>query len=104
MFYLKNNTGCPLLGFSGSVIDIEPEKWTWGSSDDEKSRIEPLVQAIRLLKAGGVNGYGVVGRFHRRRVLPLMRRVRLLHEMTLGASTVGTAMSVEALDDDEVQR
>lgn len=87
--------------YSDAVIDREPTRWDCGANDD-KSGIRSLVQAIRLLRSGGVNGFGVVAAFHRRRVPPLARLTLLLREMTPDALTAGSTTSMEALGDDEV--
>lgn len=103
-FYVRSYPDAPLPPFTGRYFEVAPKKWEWGPVDAEKKKIGGLLDAIKTLKNHDLIGAGVVAAFHRRRVLPLMRRERSLSEMVPGARIEGTALSAEVLPDPEVMR
>ncbi|XP_072151344.1 uncharacterized protein [Setaria viridis] len=103
-FYVKNYSNSPLPEFTGRVIEVAPEVWSYGPVEKEKKRITGLLQAIEHLKGRGLTGAGVIGAYHARRVAPLMLRVRPLSEMTPGAPTEGTVLATGALAASEIRR
>jgi hypothetical protein len=80
------------------------ENWTYGVVEDDKPKLEPLLDALRRLRQRGLTAGMVAAVFHRRRVLPLTQRRLRLDEMTLDASLEGSQMSHESLLLDEVAR
>jgi hypothetical protein len=50
------------------------DKWTYGVIEEEKSKLQPLLDALRRLRQRGLMVGMVAAAFHRRRVLPLMQR------------------------------
>jgi hypothetical protein len=73
------------------------ENWTYGIVEDNKPKLEPLLDALRRLRQRGLMAGMVAAAFHRRRVLPLMQRRLRLDEMTPEATLEGTRMSHESL-------
>ena len=88
--------------FSGRIIEEVPESWKWGVSDKDKKKIKDHLAALQILKERGVNGSGIIGAYHMRRVAPLMARALPLHQMVPGASFEGTVLVDEALPPSEV--
>jgi hypothetical protein len=85
-FWLSENPGCY------SVVE------------DDKPKLQPLLDTLRRLCQGGLTAGMVAAVFYRRRVLPLTQRRLRLDEMTPEASLEGSQMSHEALPLDEVAR
>jgi hypothetical protein len=57
-----------------------PSKWRWGAPDPEQPKLQPLLDALKRLRDGGLTVAGVIAAFHQRWVLPLMARwLRLDH-------------------------
>jgi hypothetical protein len=77
----------------------QEENWTYGVVEDDKPKLEPLLDAPRRLRQRGLT-VGMVAR----RVLLLTRRRLRLDEMTPEASLEGSRMSHESLPLDEVAR
>jgi hypothetical protein len=102
-FYLRND-GDQLPKFSGWVLMACKENWTFGIVEDDKPKLEPLLDALRRLRQRGLTAGMVVAAFHRRRVLPLTQRLLRLDEMTPEALLEGSRMSHESLSLDEVAR
>ncbi len=65
--------------------------------------LEPLLQALKELREGGLTAAGVIAAIHRRRVLPLAERRLSLWEMTPGADWEGSRMSPDPLSSDALQ-
>jgi hypothetical protein len=80
------------------------ENWTYGVVEDDKPKLQPLLDTLRRLCQCGLTVGMVAVAFHRRRVLPLTQRRLWLDEMTLEASLEGSRMSHESLPLDEVAR
>jgi hypothetical protein len=78
------------------------ENWTYGVVEEDKPKLQPLLDALRRLRQRGLTVGMVAAAFHRRRVLPLMQRLLRIDEMTLEASLEGSRMSHESLPLDEV--
>ena len=102
-FYVNNYSDSPLPVFTGRVIEVAPELWSYGSVEKEKKRITGLLQAIEHLKGKGLTRVGVIGVYHARRVALLMLGVRSLAEMTPDALTEGTILAMGALATSEIQ-
>jgi hypothetical protein len=80
------------------------ENWTYDIVEDDKLKLEPLLDALRRLRQCGLTAGMVATTFHHRRVLLLTQRRLRLDEMMLEASLEGTQMSHESLPLDEVAR
>jgi hypothetical protein len=78
------------------------ENWTYGVVEDDKPKLQPLLDALRRLRQRGLTAGMVAAAFHRQRALPLMQRRLWLDEMTPGASLEGSQMSHQSLPLDEV--
>jgi hypothetical protein len=102
-FYLRND-GDQLPKFSDRVLMSREENWTYDVVEDDKPKLEPLLDALRRLRQRGLMAGMVAAAFHRRRVLPLTQRRLRLDEMTPDASLEGSQMSHESLPLDEVTR
>jgi hypothetical protein len=76
------------------------ENWGYDIVEDDKLKLEPLLDALRRLHQCGLTARMVVAAFNRRRVLPLTQR--RLDEMMSEASLEGSRMSHESLPLDEV--
>jgi hypothetical protein len=63
-----------LLKFSGRVLMSREENWTYDVVEDDKPKLEPLLDALRRLRQRGLTAGMVAATFHRRRVLPLTQR------------------------------
>jgi hypothetical protein len=98
------NDGDQLPRFSGRVLMLREENWTYGVDEDDKPKLQPLLDALRRLHQRGLTAGMVAAAFHRRRVLPLMQRRLRLDEMTPEASLEGSQMSHESLPLDKVAR
>jgi hypothetical protein len=82
----------------------QEENWTYGVVEDDKPKLEPLLDTLRRLCQRRLMAGMVAAAFHRRRVLPLTPRRLWLDEMTPEASLEGSRMSHESLSLDEVAR
>jgi hypothetical protein len=91
-FYLHND-GDQLPKYSDRVLMAREENWTYCVVEDDKSKLEPLLDALRRLHQHGLTAGMVDATFHRRRVLPLTPRWLRLDEMTPEASLEGSRMS-----------
>jgi hypothetical protein len=80
------------------------EKWEYDIIEEDKPKLQPLLDALRRLRLRGLTAGMVAAAFHRRRVLPLMQRRLRLDKMKLGVSLEGSRMSHETLPLDEVGR
>jgi hypothetical protein len=96
------NDGDQLPKFSGWVLMSHEENWTYDVVEDDKPKLEPLLDTLRRLRQRGLTAGMVAAAFHHRRVLPLMQRRLGLDEMTPKASLEGSQMSHESLPLDEV--
>jgi hypothetical protein len=102
-FYLRND-GNQLPRYSSRVLVAREENWGYGVVEDDKPKLEPLLDALWRLRQRGLMAGMVAAAFHRRRVLPLMQRWLRLDEMTPEAPLEGSRMSHESLPLDEVAR
>jgi hypothetical protein len=80
------------------------DNWPYGVVEEDKPKLQPLLDALRRLRLHGLIAGMVATAFHRRRVLSLMQRRLRLDEMTSGVSLEGSQMSHETLSLDEVAR
>jgi hypothetical protein len=80
------------------------DNWTYDVVEEEKPKLQPLLDALRRLRQRGLTAGMVATAFHRRRVLPLMQHRLWINEMMLEVSLEGSRMSHETLPLDEVAR
>jgi hypothetical protein len=78
--------------------------WTYSVVEEEKPKLQPLLNALRRLRQHGLTTGMVATAFHHWRVLPLMQRRLRIDEMTPVASLEESRMSHESLPLDEVAR
>jgi hypothetical protein len=71
------------------------DNWSYGVVEEEKPKLQPLLDALRRLRQHGLTARMVAAAFHRQRVLPLMQRQLRIDEMTPGVSLEGSRMSHE---------
>jgi hypothetical protein len=102
-FYLRND-GDQLPRYSSRVLMAREENWTYGVVEDDKPKLELLLDVLRRLRQRGLMAGMVAAAFHCRRVLPLTQRQLWLDEMMPEASLEGSRMSHESLPLDEVAR
>nr|CAB3502546.1 unnamed protein product [Digitaria exilis] len=96
-FYLRNDGG-HLPPYTGLLLTEKQPDWHFGvSPPSRKKKLDPLVDALQRLSRLGLTAGGVIANFHRRRVLPLMRRRLSLYEMTPDADLAGTVTAAEPL-------
>jgi hypothetical protein len=100
-FYLRNDDGY-LSSFSGQVLMSQKENWSYGVVEEDKPKLQPLLDMLRKLRLRRLTASMVAVAFHRRRVHPLMQRRLRLDEMKSGVSLEGKRMSHETLPLDEV--
>lgn len=91
-----------LLEFSGLPIEATLERWKWGLGKKELRKIEDHLAAIEILKDAGLNGAGVIGAYHQRRVASLMVRALPLHQMDPHAPLGGTVLFEKPIASTEV--
>jgi hypothetical protein len=72
--------------------------------EDDKRKLQPLLDALRRLHQRGLTARMVAATFHHLRVLSLTQRCLWLDEMMPEASLEGSRMSHESLPLDEVAR
>src|SRR5688572_3442671 len=101
-FYLRND-GELLPPFSQRVVTAATDAWRHGTPHERQKNLEPLLQALKELREGGLTAAGVVAAIHRRRVLPLAERRLPLWEMTPEADWEGSRMSPDPLPSDALQ-
>jgi hypothetical protein len=101
-FYLRND-GELLPPFSQRVVTAASDAWRYGTPHERQKNLEPLLQALKALREGGLTAAGVVAAIHRRRVLPLAERRLPLWEMTPEADWEGSRMSPDPLPSDALQ-
>jgi hypothetical protein len=101
-FYLRNDEEL-LPPFSQRVVTAAPDAWRHGTPHERQKNLEPLLQALKALREGGLTAAGVVAAIHRRRVLPLAERRLSLWEMTQEADWEGSRMSPDPLPHDALQ-
>jgi hypothetical protein len=65
------NDGDQLPKFSGRVLMSREENWTYGVVEDDKLKLQPLLDALRRLCQRELTAGMVAAAFHRRRTLPL---------------------------------
>jgi hypothetical protein len=80
----------------------QKENWAYGVVEEDKPKLQPLLDALRKLRLCGLTTGMVAATFHRWRVLPLMQRLLRLDQMELGVSLEGSQMSHETLPLNEV--
>jgi hypothetical protein len=69
-FYLRND-GDQLPRYFGRVLMVREENWTYVVIEDNKPKLESLLDALRRLCQHGLTVGMVAMAFHHRRVLPL---------------------------------
>jgi hypothetical protein len=57
--------------YFGQVLMAREENWTYSVVEDDKPKLEPLLDVLRRLCQRGLTAGMVAAAFHRRRVLPL---------------------------------
>jgi hypothetical protein len=57
--------------YSDRVLMAREENWTYGVMEDDKLKLEPLLDTLWRLRQHGLTAGMVAMAFHRRRVLPL---------------------------------
>jgi hypothetical protein len=92
-FYVKNDVNAPLPTFTGHTIEEASPAWVWGPMEKKKTRLADLLEVIALLKCHGLQGIGVVGVYHPRRVAPLMARALPLYGMVRVVQLDGTVLA-----------
>jgi hypothetical protein len=102
-FYLHND-GDQLPRYSGRVLVAREENWSYGVVEDEKPKLEPLLNALWRLCQCGLTAGMVAAAFHHRRVMPLTQHRLWLDQMTPEAPLEGSRMSHESLSLNEVTR
>ena len=102
-FYLRND-GELLPPFSQRVVTAATDAWRHGTPHERQKNLEPLLQALKELREGGLTAAGVVAAIHHRRVLPLMEQRLPLWEMTPEADLEGLRMSSDPLPVDDLHR
>jgi hypothetical protein len=102
-FYLRNNDR-RLPSFSQRVVTAAGSNWRWGATCKNQEKLQPILQALRKLRDGGLTAAGVVTAIHRRRVLPLAERRLQLSEMKPGVDLEGSQMSLASLFVDDLRR
>jgi hypothetical protein len=65
------NDGDQLPKYSGRVLMAREENWTYDIVEDDKPKLEPLLNALRRLRQRGLTAGMVAAAFHHRRVLSL---------------------------------
>jgi hypothetical protein len=80
------------------------ENWSYGVIEEDKPKLQPLLDRLRKLRQRGLTASMVAAVFHRRWVLPLMHRRLRLDKMTPGISLEESRISHETLPLDEVAR
>ena len=101
-FYVKNDAAAPLPAFTGRYILVAPKSWGWGVKAKGKKHLNGLLAALQTLKERGVNGSGIIGAYHARRVALLMARALPLYQMVSEASFERTVLVDEVLPYSEV--
>jgi hypothetical protein len=69
-FYLRNDDD-QLPRFSGRVLMSREENWMYNIVEEDKPKLQPLLDVLRRLRQRGLIAGMVAVAFHRRRVLPL---------------------------------
>jgi hypothetical protein len=69
-FYLRNDDD-QLPKYSGRVLMAREENWTYDDVEDDKPKLEPLLDMLKRLYQRGLTAGMVAVVFHRWRVLPL---------------------------------
>jgi hypothetical protein len=102
-FYLRNDDG-RLPSFSQRVVTTSGTNWRYGAPRERQKNLQPLLEALQVLRDGGLTAAGVVAAIHRRRVLPLMERRLPLSEMMPGVDLEGSQMSSVPLPVDDLHK
>jgi hypothetical protein len=103
-FYLRSDVDVPLPLYTSRFFGEAPERWGYGPITTERKKIESLLQAVKRLIDADVTGAEVIAAFHERRVLPQMRRARLLDEIVPNAPLEGTVLMTGGLDHEEIKK
>jgi hypothetical protein len=102
-FYLRNDDG-RLPSFSQRVVTTAGTNWRYGAPRERQKNLWPLLEALQVMRDGGLTAVGVVAAIHRRRVLPLTERRLPLSEMMPGVDLEGSQMSSVPLPADDLHR
>jgi hypothetical protein len=86
------------------VLVTREENWSYGVMEDEKPKLDPLLDALWRLRQRGLTAAMVATAFHRRRVMPLAHHRLRLHQMMPEVPLEGSRMYHESLSLDEVVR
>jgi hypothetical protein len=65
------NDGDQLPKFFGRVLMSREENWTYDVIEDDKPKLQPLLNTLRRLRHRGLTARMVAIAFHRRKALPL---------------------------------
>jgi hypothetical protein len=84
------------------VIEVVPESWRRGVLKKDAKRITNHLAAIKILREADVNGSGVIGAYHARRVAPLMAFMLPMHRMVPVAQLEGMVLAEGPLTDSEI--
>jgi hypothetical protein len=102
-FYLRDDDG-RLPSFSQRVVTTAGTNWRYGAPRERYKNLQPLLEALQVLRDGGLTAAGVVAAIHRRRVLPLTERRLSLSKMMPGVDLEGSQMSSVPLPADDLHR
>jgi hypothetical protein len=64
-----------------------------GHPNREMKRIKDHLVAIKILRENGLNGAGIIGAYHQRRLAPLIGHTLPLHQMIPNAPPKGTVLT-----------
>jgi hypothetical protein len=86
------------------VVTTFGTNWRYRAPRERQKNLQHLLEALQVLRDGGLTAVGVVAAIHRRRVLPLMERRLPLSEMMSGVDLEGSQMSSVPLPADDLHR
>jgi hypothetical protein len=86
------------------VVTATGTNWRYGAPRERQKNLQPLLEALQVLRDGGLTAAGVVAAIHRRRVLPLTERRLPLSEMMPAVDLQGSRMSSIPLPADDLHR
>lgn len=102
-FYIKDHSRAPLPAFSDQPAMVPLRVWEVGPVKKDKEKLAPLLGAIQHLKRRGLTIVGLIGAFHKRRILPRMARDPSLWGMDPAKPYPAITFVVEDVVDSEVQ-
>jgi hypothetical protein len=72
-FYLRNDDD-RLPKFFSRVLMSREDNWSYDVIEEEKPKLQPLLDVLRRLRQCGLTAGKVTAAFHHRRMMPLMQR------------------------------